>query len=113
MTTQAFTTGRDNRPEDKSNSKTLVIPASLTALSASFFEGRDSVEVLRFDTGSGIHRLAKGTFCSCISLKSIFIPSSVEFLEMDCFFDSSSRPPCGWLAVRGDGRGLSSGKCDI
>jgi hypothetical protein len=92
--TQASNSAPHNILPD-SDSKTIVIPASLTVLTKDFFQNPESVDVVTFEAGSQIRRLESGTFAHCISLTSICIAASVEFLDTKCFrvtYDRSRTP---------------------
>jgi hypothetical protein len=87
--------------------KTLIIPASITVRARQFFGNdsvdRESTEGVTFEPGSQIQRLENGTFCSWISLKSTYIPASIEFIAIDCCFDWKSNGHwLGWPFVEGD-----------
>jgi hypothetical protein len=77
--------GRTSRDSESLTPKTLVIPASTTALTPEFFLNERSVEAIEFEAGSQIRRLEACTFAYCTALKSICIPASVESLAQDCF----------------------------
>jgi hypothetical protein len=74
------------------DSETIVIPASVTVLTQDFFANAQSVKVITFEPGSQIRRLERATFIRCTSLKSIYIPASVEFIGAECFIDRPHDP---------------------
>jgi hypothetical protein len=76
------------------NVKTIVIPASLRELRSEFFANAHSVEVLEFEAGSSITRLEVAIFDPCLSLKSIYIPASVEVLRRRHWFPHLDEEPC-------------------
>jgi hypothetical protein len=80
---------------------------SFSILGNQFFEGLESVEVVRNQAGSRIQRLERGIFSSFISLKSIFIPM-VSCDEW--FLPVGPSRSLGRFAVPGGGSRLSAGK---
>jgi hypothetical protein len=58
--------GQEDQPKLGSKANTIVIPASFTVLTRDFFANAESVEVVRFETGSQIQRLETGTFDLCL-----------------------------------------------
>jgi hypothetical protein len=78
----------------------IVIPASTTVLTKDSFTNNRSAEAVTFERGSEVRRLERGTFAPCISLRSICIAASVEFIGSRCFFDVprggtfDTCPPC-------------------
>jgi hypothetical protein len=103
MSTKALSSGGHNLQEGDSDKASLVMPAFLTVLAKDFFAGAASVEVIKFEAGSQLSRLERHTFCACTSLTSICIPASIEGMEDNCFFESSSgNRSLGWLFVEAE-----------
>jgi hypothetical protein len=67
------------------NTKTLVIPASITKLEKDLFRKAKEAEVITFEPGSQLVRIKAGSFSHCHSLRSICIAASVESLSHHCF----------------------------
>jgi hypothetical protein len=72
----------------KPNSKTLIIPASITVLAKASFQNATEVCHVKFEAGSRLRRLETGTFGLCRSLQSVDIAASVEFIGTKCFVES-------------------------
>jgi hypothetical protein len=87
------TSGPANLLESDPNTKTMVIPASVTVLTPASFANADSVLTVRFDPGSSLRKLTTGTFGGFTSLKSICIAASVESVHRHCFIDQMSLRP--------------------
>jgi hypothetical protein len=77
--------GLENLLERESKPKIFVIPACLTVLTPDCIANAASVEVVAFESGSQIRRLESQTFGRCVSLQSICIAASVEFIDRACF----------------------------
>jgi hypothetical protein len=58
-----------------------VIPATVTDLDGTSFDSVGEVEVVKFQRGSTLRKLALESLCDFKSLKSIIIPASVEILD--------------------------------
>jgi hypothetical protein len=44
-----------------------------------------SLSTIKFEPGSRLSRIESGAFADCPSLSSVWIPSSIEVMERDCF----------------------------
>jgi hypothetical protein len=73
-----------NRLKDASRN-VFVVPRSISLPKPDYFANAGLVEVVRFEPGSRILRFGTGLFSHCLSLKSICIPASVEYLGWACF----------------------------
>jgi hypothetical protein len=85
----------------KPNSKTLVIPASITVLRQGSFQDATGVQHVKFEAGSALSRLETGTFGLCRSLQTVDIAASVEFIGTKCFMEFG---PTTLKIVRFEGR---------
>jgi hypothetical protein len=65
--------------------KLVCIPASVTAISVSFFAGFDALSIVSFEFGSKLSRIEEYAFQRCGSLACVSLPSSVTVLESKCF----------------------------
>jgi hypothetical protein len=83
---------RQNLLDIDSNSKAIVIPASITVLTKESFQNASGVESITFEVRSRLRRLETGTFSLCSSLKSICIAASVEFIGRGCFARTPDSP---------------------
>jgi hypothetical protein len=77
--------GRRIRLKFDYDTKTIVIPTTVTVLTKDSFEGLTSVEIVAFAVGSQIRRLETATFEDCCLLRTICIAASVEFIGRNCF----------------------------
>jgi hypothetical protein len=73
-------------------SKVVTVLASATQLDSSDSLLWD-VEEIAFEPGSQLRRLESETFANCQRIRSICIPSSVEFIARWCFVLSVAQPP--------------------
>jgi hypothetical protein len=80
----------ENQLRESPNAISLVLPASLTAVPQFSRQDVMDVETARFEPGSQITRPDTDTFGHFSSLLSICIPTSVEFLGVNCFISSES-----------------------
>jgi hypothetical protein len=80
--------------------KAVVVPAAVTSLESLMWPDTRVVEVLQFEPGSKLSKLAGSTGQSFPSLKFICIPSSVRVIESMCFFSivCTTDPPLEVIA---------------
>ena len=65
--------------------KEIVIPATVTSIGDSAFNGCASLESVTFEEGSKLESLGALAFGSCTSLKQIALPSGIDTIEQSLF----------------------------
>jgi hypothetical protein len=79
--------------EDRDSWKTFIIPSSVIALGAGYFNGFSHIECIAFAPPARIRRISQGTFQYCTALKTIRIPASVEVLDDSSFVNPEAVQP--------------------
>jgi hypothetical protein len=84
--------GRGSQWRCDSNATKIIIPAWVTELTWNSFERAAKVEEIRFEAGSQLRELDFYLLSACKSLKSIYMPTSIEVIRLcsseneDCDF---------------------------
>jgi hypothetical protein len=73
----------------------VTIPASVSSLDSSSFQGANLVQTITFQSGSELKTVAASTFEGCTSLKSICFPASLERLPSHVFVHAPLGEPHG------------------
>jgi hypothetical protein len=77
----------------------LLIGRDIQVLGKKCFSWYETLQNLRFESGSTLHRNVKDAVSDCSFLQSICIPASVEVLCVECFMGCQSLLDCPSLRL--------------